>query len=115
MARCGVADAAALPAAERALLVGLRDPLRGLPPFGFDRAADAALLAGAPAAWGEEPGRAATGWSGCPARRPPLSRRYGRMAPGRCCAAARRGPGPGRSAAGSCCSPAAPPRWSAST
>ncbi|GGC69635.1 hypothetical protein GCM10011504_54420 [Siccirubricoccus deserti] len=56
VARCGVADAAALPAAERALLVGLRDPLRGLPPFGFDRAADAALLAGAPAAWGEEPG-----------------------------------------------------------
>jgi hypothetical protein len=58
--RCGVADAAALPAAlpaaERALLGGFRDPLRGLPPFGFDPAADAALLAGAPAAWGAAPG-----------------------------------------------------------
>jgi hypothetical protein len=54
--RCGVADAAALAAAERALLAGLRDPLRGLPPFGLDPAADAALLAGAPAAWGEASG-----------------------------------------------------------
>jgi hypothetical protein len=58
VARCGVADAAALPAAERALLAGLRDPLQGLPPFGFDPAADAALLAGAPAAWGEAAGEA---------------------------------------------------------
>jgi hypothetical protein len=56
--RCGVADAVALPMAERALLASLRDPLRGLPPFGLEPAADAALLAGAPAAWGEAPGEA---------------------------------------------------------
>ncbi|MCO6417835.1 hypothetical protein JYK14_16935 [Siccirubricoccus sp. KC 17139] len=53
-ALCGVAEAAALPAAERALLAGFRDATSRRPPFGFDAATDAALLAGAPAAWGGE-------------------------------------------------------------
>lgn len=50
---CGVADAAALPAAERALLGHFRQTGGTRPLFGFDPATDAALLAGAPAAWGE--------------------------------------------------------------
>lgn len=53
---CGVADADALPPAEAALLRRFRHP-DGRPLFGFDPAADAALLAGAPAAWGDAPER----------------------------------------------------------
>ena len=49
-ARCGVAAPAALPDAERALLGRFRQ--RGAALFGFDPAVDAALLAGAAAAWG---------------------------------------------------------------
>ncbi|TDG03142.1 hypothetical protein E2C05_32410, partial [Paracraurococcus ruber] len=46
----GIADAAALPAAERALLGRFRQGPARRPVFGLDPAADAALLAGAPAA-----------------------------------------------------------------
>ena len=52
-ALCGVADHEALPAAERALLGRFRQMGGSRPLFGFDLAADAALLAGAPSAWGE--------------------------------------------------------------
>ncbi|MFC7474842.1 hypothetical protein ACFQS7_10790 [Dankookia sp. GCM10030260] len=51
-ARCGVADPAALAPAEMALLRRFRQGPAGLPVFGLDRAADAALLAGAPGALG---------------------------------------------------------------
>lgn len=54
-ALCGV-DAGALPAPEAALLRRFRHP-DGRPLVGFDPAADAALLAGAPAAWGDAPER----------------------------------------------------------
>jgi hypothetical protein len=53
---CGVADAQALPPAEAELLRRFHHP-DGRPLVGFDRAADAALLAGAPAAWGDAPER----------------------------------------------------------
>jgi hypothetical protein len=53
---CGVADAVSLPPAEAALLGRFRHP-DGRPLAGFDRAADAALLAGAPAAWKGAPER----------------------------------------------------------
>jgi hypothetical protein len=49
-ALCGVADAESLPPAEAALLGRFHHP-DGRPLAGFDRAADVALLAGAPAAW----------------------------------------------------------------
>lgn len=48
---CGVADAEAAPPAEAGLLRRFRHA-DGRPLAGFDRAADAALLAGAPIAWG---------------------------------------------------------------
>ncbi|TDH64024.1 hypothetical protein E2C06_04180 [Dankookia rubra] len=51
-ARCGIADPAALPPAEAALLRRFRLGPAGLPVCGLDAAADAALLAGAPAALG---------------------------------------------------------------
>jgi hypothetical protein len=54
--RRGVPDADALPSAEAFLLRRFRHP-DGQPLFGFDRAADAALLAGAPAAWNDAPER----------------------------------------------------------
>lgn len=52
-ALCGVANPAALPAPERALLRRFRQAGGTRPLFGFDPAADAALLAGAPSAWGD--------------------------------------------------------------
>lgn len=55
-ALCGAADATALPPAEAALLRRFHHP-SGRPLVGFDRAADAALLAGAPAAWDDAPER----------------------------------------------------------
>ena len=54
--RCGIPDADALSPAETALLRRFRHP-DGRALFGFDRAADAALLAGAPAAWDDAPER----------------------------------------------------------
>ncbi len=53
---CGVAAPTALPPAEAALLRRFRHP-DGRPLVGFDCDADAALLAGAPAAWGDAPER----------------------------------------------------------
>ena len=53
---CGAADAEALPSAEAELLRRFRHP-DGRPLAGFDRAADAALLAGAPGAWDDAPER----------------------------------------------------------
>ena len=53
---CGVADAEALPPAEAALLRRFRHA-DGRPLVGFDRAADAALLAGASVAWDDAPER----------------------------------------------------------
>ncbi len=53
---CGLSDAEAPPPAEAALLRRFRHP-DGRPLTGFDSAADAALLAGAPAAWGDAPER----------------------------------------------------------
>ncbi len=55
-ALCGVADATALAASEAELLRRFCHP-DGRPLAGFDRAADAALLAGAPAAWDDAPER----------------------------------------------------------
>lgn len=55
-ARWGVADPAALPPAERALLAGFRHG-DGTPLSGFDPPRDAALAAGAPEAWGAPAGR----------------------------------------------------------
>jgi hypothetical protein len=57
-ARCGVADPAALAPAEAALLRRFRQGPAGLPVFGLDAAADAALLAGAPGAYGAAYGEA---------------------------------------------------------
>ncbi|WP_187829907.1 hypothetical protein [Siccirubricoccus phaeus] len=65
---CGVAGEEALPPAERALLAGFRDAARRRPPFGFDAAADAAMLAQAPAAWG-----GGGEWLVCLPGAPPLS------------------------------------------
>lgn len=53
---CGVPDAEALSPAEAALLRRFRHP-DGRPLIGFDPASDAALLAGAPAAWNDAPER----------------------------------------------------------
>lgn len=52
----GVAEVEALPPAEAALLRRFCHP-DGRPLVGFDRAADAALLTGAPSAWGDAPER----------------------------------------------------------
>lgn len=48
----GAGDPARLPEAERALLAGFRLGPEAVPLAGFDPARDAALLAGAPEAWG---------------------------------------------------------------
>jgi hypothetical protein len=56
-ARPGLSEAAALPAAERALLRPFRRGAELHPLFGVDPAEDSALLAGAPAAWGHAPHR----------------------------------------------------------
>jgi hypothetical protein len=53
---CGVAEAGALPPAEAALLRRFRHG-DGRALVGFEPAADAALFAGAPAAWGDAPER----------------------------------------------------------
>lgn len=55
-ARCGIADPAALAPAEAALLRRFRQGPAGLPVCGLEAAADAALLAAAPGAWGEASG-----------------------------------------------------------
>ncbi len=53
---CGAANAETLPPAEAELLSSFRHP-DGRPLAGFDAAADAALLSGAPAAWDDAPER----------------------------------------------------------
>jgi hypothetical protein len=56
-AMLGTPEATALPPAERDLLQRFRQAGGTRPLFGFDPAADAALLAGAPVAWGMAPDR----------------------------------------------------------
>ena len=65
---CGAADAGALPPAEAALLRRFRHP-DGRPLSGFDRAAEAALLSGAPAAWGDAAERLIRFATGAPSPR----------------------------------------------
>ena len=67
---CGVPDAEALPPAEAALLRRFRHP-DGRPLIGFDPTADAALLAGAPAAWDDAAERLIRFAGASPYRPPP--------------------------------------------